>query len=316
MYLAFLYASKSSMQMYSYTRYVRYACVYVHYMTKYLSFLACKHYIVHILRYPKPRKQRHADVALALLRGGSAACVASSCHGRYWSALWLGAMAAHLWILLVDWCWLMLIDWSICLVGLTFTIDLTLFCMCWFMWACRSRHHYNESSTGLVCTWRHCKAVPCLYCFGLRDVNKKWKKVSKWTRKILPFVKCNVMAFVLIMVYVVMALWQDSAMTSGNRKQHSWENSWMNTPRTGLCLSPFANDNDSSSQSSSMRRSSWFGAGILQHISHTRYEMVWDDEMSHHAAICLLVILAWIIMTESDCCCCHSRMLTSKWICR
>lgn len=212
--------------------------------------------------------------------------------------------------------WLMLIDWSICLVGLTFTIDLTLLCMCWFMWACRSRHHYNESSTGLVCTWRHCKAVPCLYCFGLRDVNKKWRKVSKWTGKILPFVKCNVMAFVLIMVYVVMALWQDSAMTSGNRKQHSWENSWMNTPRTGLCLSPFANDNDSSSQSSSMRRSSWFGAGILQHISHTRYEMVWDDEMSHHAAICLLVILPWIIMTESDCCCCHSRMLTSKWICR
>lgn len=106
MYLAFLYASKSSMQMYSYTRYFRYACVYVHYMTKYLSFLACKHYIGHILRYPKPRKQRHVDVALALLRGGSAACVASSCHGRYWSALWLGAMAAHLWILLVDWCWL------------------------------------------------------------------------------------------------------------------------------------------------------------------------------------------------------------------
>lgn len=137
-----------------------------------------------------------------LLRGGSAACVASSCHGRYWSALWLGAMAAHLWILLVDWCWLMLIDLSICLVGLTFTIDLTLLCM----WACRSRHHYNESSTGLVCTWTHYKAVPCFYCFGLRDVISRWQKISKWTGKILPLLKCNVMAFVLIMVYVVMAL--------------------------------------------------------------------------------------------------------------
>lgn len=87
--------------------------------------------------------------------------------------------------------WLIDVDWLI-----------QLLCMCWFMWACRSRHHYNESSAGLVCTWRRYKAVPCLYCFGLRDVNTRWKKISKWNGKILALFKCNLMAFGFIMVCV------------------------------------------------------------------------------------------------------------------